>query len=45
LVFPVFTPATTLAQDLKLGLVFTGVSILRSYRRRRAFEAPRIPQP
>ena len=47
LVCPVSVPTTTLAQNLKVGLVFTGVSILGSHPRRRAFEAPssRGPSP
>jgi len=38
LIFPIFGLHTTLAQNLKLGLVFTIVSIGRSYALRRAFE-------
>ena len=34
----VVTLHTTLAQNLKMGLVFTGVSIARSYAMRRLFE-------
>jgi len=41
LVFPVFGLQTTLAQNLKLGLVFTVVSIARSFMLRRVFEALR----
>jgi hypothetical protein len=42
LVFPVFGLQTTLAQNLKLGLVFTVVSIARSFTLRRVFEANRV---
>ena len=38
LIFPVFGLHTTLAQNLKMGLVFTVVSIGRSYALRRMFE-------
>ena len=43
LIFPVFGLHTTLAQNLKIGAVFTVVSIARSYVLRRLFEAIRIP--
>ncbi|PHQ98016.1 MAG: hypothetical protein COB39_09530 [Marinosulfonomonas sp.] len=42
LVFPLFGLQTTLAQNLKLGLVFTVVSIARSFTLRRIFEAIRV---
>ncbi len=42
LVFPVFGLQTTLAQNLKLGLVFTVMSIARSFTLRRVFEAIRV---
>jgi len=42
LIFPVFGLHTTLAQNLKLGLVFTLVSLGRSYALRRMFEAIRM---
>ena len=42
LIFPVFGLHTTLAQNLKIGLVFTIVSIARSFALRRAFEAIRV---
>lgn len=45
LIFPVFGLHTTLAQNLKLGLVFTIVSIGRSYALRRLFEAIRVRRP
>jgi len=39
LVFPLFGLATTTAQNLAIGLIFTLVSLVRSYALRRAFEA------
>jgi uncharacterized protein (DUF2062 family) len=42
LIFPVFGLHTTLAQNLKMGSVFTVVSITRSYVLRRLFEAIRM---
>ncbi len=42
LVFPVFGLHTTLAQNLKMGLIFTGISILRSFLLRRIFENMRF---
>ena len=41
LIFPVFGLHATLAQNLKMGLVFTGISIVRSFALRRLFEAVR----
>lgn len=41
LIFPVFGLHTTLAENLKMGAVFTLVSIARSYVLRRLFEAIR----
>ena len=38
LIFPIFGLHTTLAQNLKMGAVFTLVSIARSYVLRRLFE-------
>ncbi len=38
LVFPLFGLQASLAQNLKIGLIFTAVSIVRSYALRRAFE-------
>ncbi len=38
LIFPVFGLQITLAQNLKMGAVFTVVSIARSYILRRVFE-------
>jgi hypothetical protein len=42
LIFPVFGLHTTLAQNLKMGAVFTVVSIARSFALRRLFEAIRV---
>ena len=39
LIFPIFGLHTTLAQNLKMGAVFTIVSIARSFALRRVFEA------
>ncbi|WP_071796297.1 DUF7220 family protein [Natronohydrobacter thiooxidans] len=41
LIFPVFGLHATLAQNLKMGLVFTVVSIARGYALRRLFEGLR----
>ena len=41
LIFPIFGLHTTLAQNLKMGAVFTVVSIARSFALRRVFEANR----
>ena len=41
LIFPVFGLHATLAQNLKIGLVFTVVSIARGYALRRLFEGLR----
>jgi hypothetical protein len=41
LIFPIFGLHTTLAQNLKMGAVFTVVSIARSFVLRRVFEAIR----
>jgi uncharacterized protein (DUF2062 family) len=38
LIFPLFGLHTTLAVNLQMGAVFTGVSLLRSYVLRRLFE-------
>ncbi len=45
LIFPVFGLHTTLAQNLKMGAVFTVVSIARSYLLRRLFEVVRVREP
>ena len=42
LIFPIFGLHTTLAQNLKMGAVFTVVSIARSFALRRVFEAIRM---
>lgn len=41
LVFPMFGLRTNLTQNLAMGLIFTVVSIVRSYTLRRLFEAIR----
>ena len=41
-IFPDFGLHTTLAQNLKMGAVFTVVSIARSYLLRRVFERIRV---
>ena len=42
LIFPIFGLQTTLAQNLKMGAIFTAVSIARSFALRRVFEAIRM---
>ena len=42
LIFPIFGLHTTLAQNLKMGAIFTVVSIARSFALRRVFEAIRM---
>ena len=42
LIFPIFGLQTTLAQNLKMGAIFTLVSIARSFALRRVFEAIRM---
>jgi len=42
LIFPIFGLHATLAQNLQMGLLFTGVSIIRSFLLRRLFEAIRV---
>ena len=44
LVFPLFGLHASLNQNLLIGLVFTGVSLVRSYFLRRVFEALRLRQ-
>lgn len=39
LIFPIFGLHTTLAQNMKMGAIFTIVSIARSFVLRRVFEA------
>ena len=41
LVFPLFGLRTTVRENLAIGLIFTVVSLARSYALRRAFEAMR----
>ncbi|CAB1367218.1 DUF7220 family protein [Denitratisoma oestradiolicum] len=43
-VFPLFGLHATLQENLLIGLIFTAVSLVRSYVLRRAFEAFRIRQ-
>ena len=38
LIFPIFGLHTTLAQNLKMGIIFSFVSIARSFALRRLFE-------
>ena len=42
LVFPLFGLVVTIAENLMIGLIFTAVSIVRSYALRRSFEALRV---
>jgi hypothetical protein len=42
LVFPLFGLVASVSQNLGLGLVFTGISLIRSYLLRRLFEALRV---
>ena len=39
LVFPLFGLAVSLGENLMIGLIFTGVSLARSYALRRLFNA------
>jgi hypothetical protein len=43
-VFPLFGLALTVTENLLIGLIFTVVSIVRSYVLRRGFEALRVRQ-
>ena len=43
-VFPLFGLAVTVTENLLIGLIFTAVSIVRSYALRRGFEALRVHQ-
>ena len=45
LVFPLFGFAASLQDNLAIGLVFTAVSLVRSYLLRRAFETLRVHSP
>jgi hypothetical protein len=42
LIFPIFGLNTSLVQNLAIGGIFTGVSLVRSYLLRRAFERLRV---
>lgn len=42
LVFPLFGMQPTFSQNLWIGLIFTAVSLVRSYLLRRGFEALRM---
>ena len=44
LVFPLFGLVVTITENLMIGLIFTAVSIVRSYALRRGFEALRVRQ-
>ena len=44
LVFPLFGLAVTVSENFLIGLIFTAVSIVRSYALRRGFEALRVRQ-
>ncbi len=44
MVFPLFGLAVTVSDNLLIGLIFTAVSIVRSYALRRGFEALRVRQ-
>jgi hypothetical protein len=43
-VFPLFGLAVTVTENLLIDLIFTAVSIVRSYALRRGFEALRVRQ-
>ena len=43
-VFPLFGLVITVSENLLIGLIFTAVSIVRSYTLRRGFEALRVRQ-
>jgi len=42
LIFPIFGLHATMAQNLKLGALFTAISIARSFALRRVFEGIRV---
>ena len=44
LVFPLFDLHVPLAENLVIGSIFTGVSLVRSYALRRSFEGLRVRQ-
>jgi hypothetical protein len=43
-VFPLFGLTVTITENLLIGLIFTAVSIVRSYALRRSFESLRVHQ-
>ena len=43
-VFPLFGLAVTVTENLLIGLIFTSVSVVRSYALRGGFEALRVRQ-
>ena len=43
-VFPLFGMHATLRENLMIGLIFTGVSLVRSFLLRRVFETLRLRQ-
>ena len=43
-VFPLFGLVVTVTENLLIGLIFTAISIVRSYALRRSFEALRVRQ-
>ena len=43
-VVPLFGLAVTVTENLLIGLIFTSVSVVRSYALRRGFEALRVRQ-
>ena len=43
-VFPLFGLSVTISDNMLIGLIFTAVSIVRSYALRRGFEALRVRQ-
>jgi hypothetical protein len=43
-VFPLFGLVVTVTENMLIGLIFTVVSIVRSYALRRSFEALRVRQ-
>ena len=43
-VFPLFGLVVTVTENMLIGLIFTAVSIVRSYALRRSFEALRVRQ-
>ena len=43
-VFPLFGLVVTVTENMMIGLIFTAVSIIRSYALRRGFETLRVRQ-